>query len=315
MTRVYARIVLPSLLLLTTAACGPRAEPPPREDTGVTAPATDPAPVGTEGAVVPAEPDAPPPVSQVAPAPTTSGRPVAPPVGPPSRATAPVNAPANAPAAPRGSALPPRSGGDAPAPELPDRDVSRETSPAPEAAARPVPVRMVSVPAETTLKITLLDSVASDTSAVEDRVAGRLANDVTVAGETVIPAGSRLGGVVTYVQESAKVKGRAALTVRFRTLTIGSRTYDLVAEPVRREAAGTKARDARDIGIGAGAGAVIGGLIGGRKGAGIGAAVGGAGGAGKVLASRGEEVRVPSGTVLSTRLESPLTVEISPERQ
>ncbi len=192
--------------------------------------------------------------------------------------------------------------------------MNREAASAREAAARPAPTRMVSVPAETALRVTLLDAVASDTSAVEDRVAGRLANDVTVGGETVIPAGSRLGGVVTYVQESAKVKGRAALTVRFRTLTIGSRTYDLVAEPVRRQAEGTKAKDARDIGIGAGAGAVIGGLIGGRKGAGIGAVVGGAGGAGKVLASRGEQVRVPAGTVVSTRLEAPLTVEVDAPR-
>jgi hypothetical protein len=174
---------------------------------------------------------------------------------------------------------------------------------------------MVSVPAETPLRVTLLDEVASDTSAVEDRVAGRLAGDVTVDGETVIPAGSRVGGVVTYVQQSGKVKGRAALTVRFRTVTVGTQTYDLVAEPVRREAEGSKARDARDIGIGAGAGAVIGGLIGGKKGAGIGAAVGGAGGTGKVLATRGEEVRLASGTVVSTRLNSPLVVEVAPVRQ
>ena len=69
----------------------------------------------------------------------------------------------------------------------------------------------------------------------------------------------------------------------------------MAAEPIRREAEGTKKKDARDIGIGAGAGAVIGGIIGGGKGAGIGAAVGGAGGAGKVLATKGEEVTAAVG--------------------
>ena len=64
------------------------------------------------------------------------------------------------------------------------------------------------------------------------------------------------------------MKGRAALTLRFHTVTIGSRSYDIAAEPIRREAEGTKKKDARDIGIGAGAGAVIGGIIGGGKGAG-----------------------------------------------
>jgi hypothetical protein len=171
------------------------------------------------------------------------------------------------------------------------------------------------VPADTRLRLTLLTDVASDTSAVEDRVTARVAEDVLIDGDTVVPAGSRVGGVVTYAQPSAKVKGRAGLTVRFRTLTIGSRTYDITAEPVRREAQGTKAKDARNIGIGAGAGAVIGGILGGRKGAGIGAAVGGAGGTGVVLATKGEEVRLPSGTSISTRLDAPLVVDATPERR
>ena len=170
---------------------------------------------------------------------------------------------------------------------------------------------MVSVPADTPLSVSLLTDLASDTSSVEDRVTGRVVRDVLVDGEPVIPAGSRVAGEVTLAQPSAKVKGRAALTVRFRTVTIGSRTYDLTAEPIRREAEGTKKKDVRDIGIGAGAGAVIGGLIGGGKGAGIGAAVGGAGGAGKVLATKGDEVRLPSGTIVSTRLDAPLVVEMS----
>jgi len=172
---------------------------------------------------------------------------------------------------------------------------------------------MVTVPADTPLRLTLLTDVASDTSVVEDRVTARVAADVAVDGETVIPAGAQVAGVVTYAQPSAKVKGRAAITVRFRTLTIGSRTYDIASEPLRREARGTKAKDAGKIGIGAGAGAVVGGIIGGRKGAGIGAVVGGAGGTGVVLATKGEEVRVPSGTAISTRLESPLIVEMRPE--
>ncbi len=314
MTRVPVRLVLPTLLLLATTACSQRSETPPSEDTTASPVAeASPAPAGTEAAVEPVETVVPPAPADSAPYAPAAPRPAAPPTASPAYPQA--RSDASAPA--RGAALPPpsRSAGPPP-PEPRDRaEVSRETATAREMPApRPAPVRMVSVPAETTLRVTLLDSVASDTSSVEDRVSGRLANDVTIGGETVIPAGSRLGGVVTYVQQSAKVKGRAALTVRFRTLTIGSRTYDLVAEPVRREAAGTKAQDARDIGIGAGAGAVIGGLIGGRKGAGIGAVVGGAGGAGKVLASRGDQVRVPSGTVVATRLEAPLTVEVDSPR-
>jgi hypothetical protein len=169
---------------------------------------------------------------------------------------------------------------------------------------------MIEVPAGTALPLELATTVASDTSAVEDPVSARVTRDVEVRGEVVVPEGSTLAGRVTYAQESGKVKGLAALTVRFYTLTVGERTYDIAAEPVRRQAQPTKGKDAQKIGIGAGAGAVVGGLLGGRKGAAIGAAAGGAGGTGVVLATKGEEVRLPSGTALDLRLTEPLTVTV-----
>lgn len=158
------------------------------------------------------------------------------------------------------------------------------------------------MPAGTSLPIELTTAVASDTSSVEDPVTARVVEDVVVRGETVIPQGSTVAGRVTYAQESGKVKGVAGLTVRFYTLTVGNRTYDIAADPVRRQAESTKGKDAQKIGIGAGAGAVVGGLLGGRRGAAIGAAAGGAGGTGVVLATRGAEVRLPSGSRVDLRL-------------
>jgi len=187
------------------------------------------------------------------------------------------------------------------------------TSAAAPAASRPAPVpasRFIELPAGTALPLELATTVGSDTSAVEDPVSARVTSDVEVDGEVVVPEGSTVAGRVTYAQESGKVKGLAGVTVRFYTLTIGSRTYDIAAEPVRRQAASTKGKDAQKIGIGAGAGAVVGGLLGGRKGAAIGAAAGGAGGAGVVLATKGQEVRLPSGTALSLRLTEPLAVTV-----
>ena len=256
----------------------------------------------------------------VEPAPTTPANEPPPaaapsPLAPPSTATATQPAArkgasaAPAPSAPRPPAAPPAPVERADAlPKAPVDDAAARP-----AAPRPAPVRMVSVPTETRLRLSLQTALASDTSNVEDRVSARVADDVVVDGETVIPEGSRVDGRVTYAQGSGKVKGRAGLTVRFHTLTVGSRSYDIATEPVRREAAGSKAKDARNIGIGAGAGAVIGGIIGGRKGAGIGAAVGGAGGTGMVLATKGDEVRLPAGTAITTRLADPLVVEVGPE--
>jgi hypothetical protein len=83
------------------------------------------------------------------------------------------------------------------------------------------------------------------------------------------------------------------------------------AEQFSRQASATKGEDATKIGIGAGAGAVVGGLLGGTKGAAQGAAVGGGAGTGVVLATRGEEVRIASGTDVSIQLAAPLTVRVS----
>jgi hypothetical protein len=293
MTRARIRLALPSVMLALAIGCSPKPEAPPASSTEQ-APADG---TATEAPVTPA-PGA------------DTPEPAVPGSSAPASAAAPVpQAPARQ-GARAGAARPPAP---APAVETPPQAPApiREVAPEPPA---PPPVRMVTVPADTPLRLTLLSDVASDTSAVEDRVSARVAADVAVDGETVIPAGAQVAGVVTYAQPSAKVKGRAAITVRFRTLTIGSRTYDIASEPLRREARGTKAKDAGKIGIGAGAGAVVGGIIGGRKGAGIGAVVGGAGGTGVVLATKGEEVRLPSGTSISTRLESPLVVEMRPER-
>ena len=53
---------------------------------------------------------------------------------------------------------------------------------------------------------------------------------------------------------------------------------------------------------------MIGGIIGGGDGAAKGAAIGGGAGTGAVLATRGDEVRLPAGTPLSVKLAAPLTV-------
>jgi len=176
---------------------------------------------------------------------------------------------------------------------------------------RAAPVRDVTIPSGTLLQLTLNSSVASDTSQVEDAVAAELTNAVMVGGRTALPSGALVAGVVRSVDSSGRVKGRARLALDFTSVTSGGRRYAMSAEHFSRQASATKGEDAAKIGIGAGAGAVIGGLLGGKKGAAEGAAVGGGAGTGLVLATKGEEVRFPSGTDVSIQLSAPLTVRVS----
>lgn len=184
-------------------------------------------------------------------------------------------------------------------------------APAPDEDNRPA-WREVTIPAGTTLPLTLRTTVASDTSDVEDAVRATLRRAVTIDGVPALPEGTVLTGHVTDAARSARVKGRARIAFRFTRL---DRPGDDGAVAVRtatvsRVAPATKKRDAATIGGGAVGGAIVGGILGGGDGAAKGAAIGGGAGTAAVLATRGKEVRLAAGTPLAVKLSAPLTVRV-----
>jgi hypothetical protein len=180
-----------------------------------------------------------------------------------------------------------------------------------KAPGKAVPVyREVTLPAGTTLRLDLASSIASDSSKVEDAVHATVRQALVIEGQTVVPMGAELAGVVTDVADSGRVKGRARIAYRFNSLTVGEEQYDIATAPTSHLAPATKGEDATKIGIGAGAGAAIGAILGGGSGAAKGAAIGGAAGTGAVLATKGQEVRLVPGANVTTRLTAPVTVRI-----
>ncbi|MBI3049433.1 MAG: hypothetical protein HYY76_14095 [Acidobacteria bacterium] len=178
-------------------------------------------------------------------------------------------------------------------------------------AAPPAPqYREITLPAGTTLRLRLQSAVASDSSRVEDTVRAELREAVVIDGTTVLPVGTELTGVVTAVERSGRVKGRARIAYRFNAISHEGERYGVTTAPVSHQAEATKGEDATKIAVGAGAGAAIGALLGGGDGAAKGAAIGGAAGTGAVLATRGEEVRLGPGATVTTRLTAPLTVRV-----
>jgi hypothetical protein len=202
--------------------------------------------------------------------------------GAPAHAAAPATAPASTPsAAPAAQAAPPPP----PAPTF----------------------REVTIPAGTSLSVKLLNNLASNTSKVEDGVKGSIAKSVSVDGATALPAGTQILGSVTEAAESGRVKGRASIAFRFDRVVVDGEAIRIHTATIQREAAKDTKSDIKKGGLGAGAGAIVGGVIGGGKGAAIGAV---AGGAGTVLATKGEEVEVPSGTVVSVLVQDPITLRV-----
>ena len=201
-------------------------------------------------------------------------------------------------------------GGQTESPETAAAD-SAAGAAAPAATAAAPAVREGTQPEGTTLELSLQSAVASDTSRLEDAVRAELREPVVIDGTTVLPAGAELTGIVTGVERSGRVQGRARVAYRFDSISSSGNTYDVTTAPVSHLAPATKGEDATKIAVGAGAGAAIGALLGGGDGAAKGAAIGGAAGTGTVLATRGEEVRLGPGARVSTRLTAPVTVRVA----
>lgn len=178
-------------------------------------------------------------------------------------------------------------------------------------AAEPA-VREITIPAGTVLPLTLASSVGSDSSNIEDPVRATLRRAVTINGVEALPAGTAVTGHVTSAQRSGRVKGRASVGFRFTRLDLPGQggQMQIRTASVTHVAESTKKRDAATIGGGAVGGAIIGGIVGGGDGAAKGAVIGGGAGTGAVLATRGKEVRVASGTPVSVKLSAPVTVRV-----
>ena len=199
--------------------------------------------------------------------------------------------------------------------------VVRETAPpvterlessAPRVSAAPprVTVRTLTIPAGTSLPLELTTAVSSETAQIEMPVSARLRRAVTVDGVAVLPAGAVVNGEVVDVDRPGRVQGRARLGLRFTSVTVDGRREELRTNPVTFEGEQTKGEDATKIGAGAGIGAIIGGIVGGGDGAAKGAAIGGAAGTGAVLATRGKDVTLPSGSDVNVTLASAVDIEV-----
>jgi hypothetical protein len=173
--------------------------------------------------------------------------------------------------------------------------------------------REVTVPAGTILRLRVTRGFGSDISQVEDTVTATLARAVVIDGRSVLPVGSSARGYVVEATRPGKVKGRGRVAVRFNRIEPAhdDRTYAMQTRSWVAVAPATKKKDALTIGIPAAGGALVGALVDGKKGAGIGAAAGGGAGTAVVLTTRGKDVRIGRGAVLSVRLNAPLTIRVA----
>lgn len=160
------------------------------------------------------------------------------------------------------------------------------------------------VPAGTELDVRLEQALSSETVSVEQRFEATLAADIYQDNRVLIPAGSRVRGVVSSVEPATRTNRRGEMTLAFDQITIDGRSYPMRATLVQALEA-DKDNEVAKIGGGAGVGAIIGGIIGGVKGAILGAVIGAGG---TIAATEGSDVKLEPGTILRIRLDQALEV-------
>lgn len=171
--------------------------------------------------------------------------------------------------------------------------------PAPPPAAQKPVERGTLVAAGTPINIAVTAQISSETAQPGDAWSGEVKEAVIVDGVVIIPAGSTVSGVVV-VAEPAKKGSRASLDLGVRSVTVNGATHSLDAGTEAIIAGSTRARNLGAIAGGAAAGALLGKAIGGSsKGAVIGGIVGGAAAGGAVAGSKGYQVVIKDGTVIT----------------
>ncbi|MFN0168836.1 MAG: hypothetical protein ACKV22_20615 [Bryobacteraceae bacterium] len=151
--------------------------------------------------------------------------------------------------------------------------------------------------------------LSSDRNHQGDTFSATLVRPVVVDGVVVAERGQTLAGLVDEAQKAGRVQGVSRLAVRLTDLTLADgRQVPIQTQFVGQSGPTSEGRDAGAIATTTGMGATIGAVADWGRGAAIGAGVGAVAGAIGVLLTRGHESIIYPESVLTFRLEAPVTL-------
>jgi len=163
--------------------------------------------------------------------------------------------------------------------------------------------KFINVPAGTRILIRMIDSIDSSKQKTGFRFTATLETDLKAQNTVVAPRGTTIYGVLAQASSSGKFKGSSQLTLELTDILINGTTHPLLTSTYEIKGKGEGGNTAKKVVGGAGLGALIGGIAGGGKGAGIGALVGVAGGTAIAASKKGEQLVIPSESLLEFRLQ------------
>jgi hypothetical protein len=169
----------------------------------------------------------------------------------------------------------------------------------------------LTVPGGTRLLVRTVDAIDSSKQKAGFRFSATLEANLVAEDQVVAPRGTTVYGRLTEAKSAGRMKGSSELTLELTDILIRGSAYPLLTSTYEVKGKGEGGNTAKKVVGGAGLGALIGGLAGGGKGAGIGAAAGAAGGTAIAASKKGQQLQIPSETLLEFRLEQPVSLPVA----
>jgi hypothetical protein len=182
------------------------------------------------------------------------------------------------------------------APSAMERDELTKSSPA------------VTIPAGTRISVRTIDSIDSTKNRVGDRFQASLEEPLFVEGTLVVPKGADVYGRLESSKETGTFTGRSELKLALTGIVVHGQTVPLVTGEYELSGKSKGESTAKRTVGGAAIGSIIGAIAGGGKGAAIGAGTGAGVGAGSEIITKGDQVKIPSETLLYFTLQQSVAI-------
>jgi BON domain len=202
---------------------------------------------------------------------------------------------------------PPPPSTDPPTADTSPSNASSSAVPPPVPAAPPQPLK-VTIKQGTPVSVRLIDSIDSEKNQTGDTFHASLNAPLSAEGSQVFPAGTDVAGHVVDLKSASKFAGQSLVVLQLDSITSNGKSYSLQTDQFRKEGSSRGKSTAEKVGGGAILGGIIGALAGGGKGAAIGTAAGAGVGGGAQAASKSQQIKLPSETVLNFTLQAPVTI-------
>jgi hypothetical protein len=166
----------------------------------------------------------------------------------------------------------------------------------------------VTIPAGTRIAVRTIDAIDSTKNRVGYRFQASLEQALWVEGNIAIPKGADVYGRLDESKETGTFAGRSQLKLQLTGIVVNGQTLPLVTGEYEVSGKSKTENTAKRAIGGAALGTIIGAIAGGGKGAAIGAGTGAGVGAGSEIITKGDQVKIPSETLLDFTLQQSVTI-------